>query len=356
MKTFRYYNATLIGLVTSYMLVLVFASRGIQPFTGDLTRLGGYPEADYGWNAPMQGFENSLFNFANTLAGYNRHYDVIVIGDSFSRDSVFGWQNFLISQTGLSVLTFHVDRLDIEDLVNSPQFRANPPLAVVYQSVERVALTRLSRPAMQSLPDIAPRTVVLPARKMEQPGLPPIPLRRETKEESLVERMNIASNMFMKIFFRDVLGVNITEVAALPLRKDWFSSKKSSELIFLESHLLPSTLALDRKDSALLGARKLKGMIEQNGKTKLYLMFFPNEISVYRDQLQSNEIEVASLMDHFDDFNQDDIVRLDDAFQAAINSGVIDLYFPNDTHTSSVGYKIAADKLLEKMVEDGLVR
>lgn len=356
MKNFRYYNAALIGMVVAYMLVLVFASRDIQPFTGDLTRLGGYPEKDYGWNTPLLGFENRLFDFANDLSQYNRHYDVIIIGDSFSRDSVFGWQNFLISQTGLSVLTFHVDRLNIDDLVNSPQFRSSPPLAVVYQSVERVALTRLSRPAMQRLPDLTPRTISLAPRNMSRTGPTPIPLTRQTEEKGFVERMNMASNMYMKMFFRDVLGVNITEVATLPLKKAWFSSEKSDEIVFLQSHLLPATLALDRMESALLGARKLKGMIEQNGNTKLYLMFFPNEISVYRDQLQSPEIKVASLMDHFDDFNQDDIVRLDKAFQSALDAGLVDLYLPNDTHTSSVGYKIAAEKLMGKMIEDKLIR
>lgn len=47
------------ALVASFVIVvagLLFSSTLLQPFSGDLTRIGGLSERDFGWNAPQRKF------------------------------------------------------------------------------------------------------------------------------------------------------------------------------------------------------------------------------------------------------------------------------------------------------------
>jgi hypothetical protein len=85
----------------------------LLPVDGDLARVGGYAENDFGPIAPQAAFDQNLFKVTTDLKDYDKYYDVVVLGDSFSVDQVsrrFGWQNYFINRTGLSMIVFDTRR------------------------------------------------------------------------------------------------------------------------------------------------------------------------------------------------------------------------------------------------------
>jgi hypothetical protein len=119
------YLALVLCLVLSGLSALVGLSFYVQPLEGDLTRMGGYAERDFGYNMPRQ-----------TLAGgtvlpntYDRYYDVVVIGDSFSKSGL--WQSYLRQKTGYSFTTLHWDNTSLEAVLANPIFKQSPPKLVI---------------------------------------------------------------------------------------------------------------------------------------------------------------------------------------------------------------------------------
>ena len=77
-------------LIVGFALYLVPMSGMISTNSGDLTRIGWYPNNRYGNQKPNLVFQPSLVTQADAI---DRHYDVMVVGDSFSLDLEKSWPN-----------------------------------------------------------------------------------------------------------------------------------------------------------------------------------------------------------------------------------------------------------------------
>ena len=78
---YRRYNRILAAVIVPVVVVLAATSLFLQPYDGGLTRLGGYPEKLYGWNAPQLRFAKPLYRqFKTREAGYREPADVVVLG------------------------------------------------------------------------------------------------------------------------------------------------------------------------------------------------------------------------------------------------------------------------------------
>ena len=115
------YLLILISLVVSAMGILALTSVYIQPLSGDLTRMGGYAERDFGWNIPR----NVLSNDFSLSGTYDRYYDIVVLGDSFSKSGM--WQAFLTEKRNLTFTTLHWDDITVEGVINNNIFKTTPP-------------------------------------------------------------------------------------------------------------------------------------------------------------------------------------------------------------------------------------
>src|SRR5580692_12126498 len=109
---YRRYLTLLFGLCgVAAGCALLLAARQ-EKLTGDLTRLGGYGEREFGWTGIEEQFNPPLAQPGRLDAGY----DIVVIGDSFSlrttpdRQTRTGsfWTDFLANESGLSVGVFDV--------------------------------------------------------------------------------------------------------------------------------------------------------------------------------------------------------------------------------------------------------
>lgn len=138
------YNLILLIPLGILFTVIVFLAVWVEPLEGDLTRLGGFTENDFGWNEPQQQFSSLLFKLEEEQE-YDQYYDVVVLGDSFSNAYPrTQWQNYFVQATGLSLITYKVDKIDIESFVASPAYQDHPPRIVIYETVERSFIGRAS--------------------------------------------------------------------------------------------------------------------------------------------------------------------------------------------------------------------
>ena len=124
------YLLILIILVLSGMTILALTALYIQPIDGNLTRMGGYSERDFGWTIPQK----SLVNKSANHKTYDKYYDIVVYGDSFSKQEL--WQSFLSEKTGFSFLTLYWDETPIEDVLSNPTFISKPPKLFIFETGE----------------------------------------------------------------------------------------------------------------------------------------------------------------------------------------------------------------------------
>src|SRR4051794_31233156 len=122
----RRYLIVLLGLCGLFLFYGLYTAASFEPLVGDLARLGGLAEKDYGWNGAEEQFAPPLAEQGRL----DRHYPIIVLGDSFStrstpdRQTPYGsfWTDFLSAHTGLRVGVFSVETSSLTQILGSPAF------------------------------------------------------------------------------------------------------------------------------------------------------------------------------------------------------------------------------------------
>ncbi|MEN8170086.1 MAG: hypothetical protein ABFS08_07670 [Pseudomonadota bacterium] len=345
MDLFIFYNRIVVTLIVLPVILLIGVTVTLQPLDGDLTRIGGHSEGRFGWNKPQVLFEKSQFLVAKSIGDYNREFDVVVLGDSFSAHSTKGWENYLVEHTGLSVIMFYMaDGYTLSDITNSEAYNIHPPKLLIYESVERLAFSRLHELSHKSWP--------LSANK-ELSGLPSEALvyrvqakKRINRRNSLglEQRFSEAVSLIDKSKFRR-LGRDNGKTMVFPLvRSDLFSSGDPSSLLVVMDDTKKVFSDNDVKQ-AVLGVNKARSAVEANGHTRFFLMIFPDKLTAYSSFLDPAVKQVSSfipaLAAHYP------LLRLDKSFEVELQQGAKDLYLPNDTHTGSYGHEVAALSLID---------
>jgi hypothetical protein len=230
---YRRYLAVLAGLCGAFLAYALAIAVTFQPLTGDLTRIGGYAERDYGWN----GVED---RFTPPLAGpgsLDGAYQIIVVGDSFSmrntpdRQTPYGsfWTNFLAAGTGLSVGVFDAQVSPLARVLDSPAYRAGPRLVILELS-ERTLKKRLAGGA--ACPDSAPW--IAPALDPGVTAPQPQSVRRVLAPPGVGTVVDELPDLLRKRILRLAMGERMTMARRLPLaRDDLFTSRRPGELLFL---------------------------------------------------------------------------------------------------------------------------
>ena len=143
----KYFHIIYLVFGFSWLLLLAASFLYIgSPISGDLGRIGGYPEKYYGPNNPL--LENSLEAVKYTTAGsdvsqISAKTDVVVLGDSFSRITPeSNWVNRFAYSTGLKIIQF--DEKKWKRIIKSEEFTNHPPKLLILQLVERAIPVRFS--------------------------------------------------------------------------------------------------------------------------------------------------------------------------------------------------------------------
>lgn len=341
-------------VVTGWLLavgVLLFVSQSMRGDGGELARLGGYRYDDFRSSSEIEVFSEPLYRLARSTEEYDRPYDVVVLGDSFSRNELFGWQNYLVVQTGASLITFDIQRTSFADIASSPVFQESPPVLFLYQLVERSLWLRHSTCDPESLPNGVRSTRVL--------ELEPRWIERDLQSLDVpaAAGLSAAASVLSKTFLRRLVGLNVTRVSNLALgRTDLFSNPRSDELLVYRDDLHKRPLSSAELETISCSLSNIQYAAEKEGRTAFFTLIFPDKLTVYADALRDRSLADLSIIDDIPSLRDGRLISFDDVFREAVAAGMRDLYLPDDTHAGPAGYRLAADFLVARFEALGYLR
>ena len=322
------------------LALLVFGLKFyLEPLEGDLTRIGSYKESDYGWNKPLPVSTNETVNYASFPNQNTTYYSVVVVGDSFSHfrgRQNFGWQQLLADYSGLDIVTYDRKKVGIEDFIESKHYNKQPPALLIFQFVERKLPYMASKaptncPAAQSMV-VAPSSLIVTGIKDIDFGLYKRPKGLANLDESM-------SFLFKRISFKKKVRINSLT------RDDLFSSKLSSQLLWFYKDL--EKFQLNDVDLEKVGCylSYLQNRVQSNGKTQFLVMIAPDKTTIYRKYFEKDSFETRDMIGSVAKSGLN-LLRLDHTLSRAAESGVQDIYLPNNTHWGFAGNDLVAKSVI----------
>ena len=356
MQEYKRYSRLVLTAILSIWLGVTAVGLYMEPVTGDLTRLGGYLENDFGWRLPQESFESPLFVTAVSLQDYGDGFDVLVYGDSFSANPDRSWINFFAYRTGVSVIFYGIDRFDFQEILSSEAYLRRPPKLLIYETIERNLLSRHIRcmgitsganqngePELPLLIGSVPTPVVL----KERPG---------QGEWGGGVSGSRAINYVRKAFARNVLGVNITEVHSWNLQGPMlFSSRVTDRMLVIDREFRKGQHGVDDLEASVCGLRDFQQRVENSGAGFFVALLFPDKTTAYSKYIADPSYEPITILERFEREQALNVVSLRAPFQESVRAGTVDLYLPNDTHCGATGYELAADVLIDQLTSRGVL-
>jgi hypothetical protein len=343
----KIYGAITLGSYCATAILLCAATLYYEPVVGDLTRLGGYAENDFGWEGTQKVFKPALAKAASLA----EHYDIVVVGDSFSsrttkdRQTPDGgfWTDFLAEKTGLSVGVFDVGKTSLEQVLGGHGYMSSPPKLLVYQNVERALDIRFAEKSTHCNP-----TPASYKRLLTRPlGLAADSVARDTARTLNEARFNQTMDHLKKSLRRSLLHDDGSPVLRTPLsRADMFSNTKSSELLLLAEDLRKKQWSSQQVDAMRCAVLRDKETVEANGSTRFVALIAPDKSTVYADYLPTGFAR-AHLCAALSGDGATHVLCVDDLLRAAVEAGIKDVYLPNDTHWASAGAELVARAVSE---------
>lgn len=340
----RRYSILLLLLMAAALLLVSAVSLYLQPLSGDLTRIGWLSERQFGWQQPQMRFDATQYS----VGAYTKPYDVVVIGDSFSRgDPSRQWQNYFVARTGYSLLTLdvHIDKFEAVALLGNDLFGRSPPKIVVIETVERELLNSHGR----EQPDcrMADSTVAPIALEIRPPKVvvQPVAYNRPT---GILESLNPGyGKMFLLKSAAAAVLPGPSQVRQLELTETLFSNLAGRTLLVFSNDFAKTSWTGSQMQSVRCRLSELRRAFEASGKTRLVVMLAPDKLSAFRSHLVNPEnIPVSRIRDILEAPGIPG-PRLDLTFDALTAAGVLDLYLPNDTHWGWSGHHAAAMALAD---------
>ena len=336
------YLALLLGLVLFGLSALVGLSFYVQPLEGDLTRMGGYAERDFGNNIPRQ-----LLADGTVLSNaYDKYYDVVVIGDSFSRSGL--WQSYLKQKTGYSFTTLHWDNTSLETVMANPIFKQSPPKLVIAEIGVRDLPYRFAAEKNECAsvpPDNKGQAVQL---SFVETPVPFVEVSRPTVPRLEDINMKFALFFLENKLLRLLFHGRFDTVKSYPLtRSDLFSNRKSDEILLLQTWFDEKLWTETEISNAICRTLDLQSRIQANGKTVFILLPIPGKGSAYAKYIAKPDFASTESINQAWAGAPINAPRLDKMLEKAIFSGEKDVYLPNDTHFGTRGYQLAAAAILD---------
>lgn len=343
----RAYALSLIALILAAAGALTLASARLEPLSGDLTRIGRYDEAEFGWNQAQTRFHEPHFDDApETL----RH-DIVVIGDSFSHNTTGSWQNYLAAKTGAHIATLPFGPGSWRTAVDGPSYRNSPPPKVfILEIVERDLKKNFGEPQTAcgaASPTPRPRLV-----------MHSIAYATERFERSLRLRfVELSAHYFAQSLWARLmrrLGRPTGEVVLVDIARPLFTSRrKDATLVYAGDFAKRDWTDADVKaiDCNLSLARDV---IERGGRTIFLTMVVPDKLTAYSPNLLDRSLAGLGIIDRLDAPSVR-MIPVARTVEKAIRAGVLDVYLPDDSHFGSAGYEAAARAVEAELLRRGIL-
>lgn len=357
--TYSRYNLVLLTLIALSLSAVLGISFVREPLDGDLTRVGGFSENDFGWHEPQLFLvDKQLYDWPRSLAELNqlaavKPYDVVVMGDSFSWRHYNSFVNYLAAATGWQVMLLHHNDFTLDKVVGSDLFRLNPPRYLVFEAVERRFYRRI-----QHLADVDPNTFagvetasgemlmnkthssaylnLNPSRMIERQEA------RQTDYAHFSQRVAEAIH-WLSLEVQFALGTKQPRAQRLPLKASelrLFSNADANNILLYIDDFKFRDQWRRHPERLHTAVEVAASLVARNGYSTFIPLIFPDKLTVYADYLEDTSWTEPGLIPKLAE--QIEMPRLDLDFAAKIRSGVKDLYLPNDSHTGFAGSKQAA--------------
>ena len=348
----RRYVKKLLALFAIPAAGLFALSIHLEPLYGDLTRIGGFPEREFGWTQPQLKFDKPLF----TLDQYDRYHDVVVLGDSFSRIwPQHQWQNYLVAATGWSLTTLDINTHQLDDILKSRAFRDTPPRVLIVETVERYLPSRVNADASCSTTPQGAATALpaaVPAwngQAIEQAS------RYDRRSQDAADaKLSFAFRYVWTNGFRRLSGRPLTDARKLDLAQPApFSSRTKNALLVYKDDLSKiNAWKATSAASLTCGVERMRRAVEANGVTRFVFLAAPDKMTAYAPYLADRNLAAMSRLRPLLDMNGSVSPRIDLALAAAIQQKQQDVYLPDDTHWGSTGHRIVAETLYRFIARD----
>src|SRR5207253_980822 len=246
-----------------------------EPLTGDLTRIGWYPENAYGWRIP----DHRVIPPLAETGRLDGAYDILALGDSFTVDEWdrpgSNWPHFLARDTGLRIGVFDSEIVSLDALLAGAAYRGHPPAALVYEIVERSFVPR--RPAGgggECAAEAATPRTGLALKPVERD---PVPIIRAQTRPWDDWPASYAINFLVQNGIRRLRGHETTTAVLLELAPDGlFSSRQDRGLLvygedFNKFGWMPASW-----DAAACDLVRLQNRVQANGRTAFLAMIVPD--------------------------------------------------------------------------------
>ncbi|MCB1851861.1 MAG: hypothetical protein KDI83_13970 [Gammaproteobacteria bacterium] len=357
---YRLYWRVLYRTLAAAILVLFATAIYLDPISGDLTRLGGYPENLFGWTIPQSRFSPHLYD----TGIYNQYHDIVVFGDSFSAkhseeqtDVGTYWQNFLAHRTGMSVIVFNSRKTIIGDVIENPIYKSRPPRIFIFQHVERDLIYAAQDFAMEQ--QNGSECKAQPLKIQEPLDLHPLAVEPEEFDRSAVYlplasnfpvlELDQAANVLKRRIVDDILGLRRSDTIRLTLKhQNLFSSAASDQFLFYRNELRKNNwrdLEIHKTKCRLV---TLQNRLQADGRTLALTMVAPDRLTAYSHHIDDPTYANLSKLESFDTSGLQ-MVRVDKPLIRAIDGGLKDVYLPNDTHWGVQGHRIVADEVFKSL-------
>ena len=353
---YKKYNLFISVPLLIFLAVIVALGMWMQPLSGGLTRVGGFMERDFGWNEPQKHFPTMQFTVAKG-SKYTQYYDIVVLGDSFSRTFPNTlWQNHFVARTGLSLITYDLVRTDIHTLVSSPEFSTHPPRVVIYETVERSFVDRGN-----SWDDGNCQ-----AKETKKPDW--MPLTTESSNQTFTEHIrstdtgffhpNISNSAYyLKRLIKKTFNKKPNRALKYPLtRSDLFSNRLNEFILVYWDDLNRYSVSEKRLNNAICGFYTMQNTFQKNGKTLFVGMVAPDKLTAYFDWIKDFDREKTHWMTEIDKHPELNMIPLLKALRREIANGGQDVYLPNDTHWGPTGMKVASNTLYQYLKDTGVLK
>ena len=302
----------------------------IQPVHGGLTRVGGWTENDFGWNAPQPAIK--ILATGKALVDP----DIVVLGDSFSITSN-SWQSVVSQNTGKRIQTFGYDDSGCVDNWIRWATEKSAAKTVIVEIVERNfvgVFGQLKVCGKQTpIPFEMPETLYAPTRAKWPPTLDAKYLFR-------------AMINWVRLYFNSGTTITSGKTVNVPLKKGCakFSNRRADRLMYYIDE--------DRKAGgenllrAISYARAIQTEVERHNK-KFIFVIVPDKTSVYRSCLGQTSFSDATRKLIAAGVKTPD---LQDLFESKIDQ-IVDLYNPDGTHWNTSGYLLMGGKMVKMLAK-----
>lgn len=333
-----------IYLIPMFLLMLNFSFY--QFSSGDLSRIGKVSISEIYRDKFAEEFRKIIKykNLYNIDHEQVNSFDILTIGDSFSKQKEYGYQNYLASNHDFSVLdmsnsiTYDSVLQFCFELINGDFFDEFDIKYLILENVERTFL--------EDIDDLNFNKSILLKDLHKNTN------RQEEQTYSKTKDLGIFKESFLYLYYNLSYNFNKkpygSKVYKRELNTCLFSTDKN-ELLFYEDDIKKIKYSTKERIGTL---NSYLNLLSEKCKGKgiyLIVLVCPDKYDLYYPFISNNDFHKNYFFDHFkQETKKYSFIESKDLLSDQLHGGIRDLYFADDTHWSPIASELIAEEIFKE--------